>query len=77
MNIETMETIRRAVAEEAVEQKLMRIPQIQIPYVEFNVPEGIDMNVFKDAIAKRMTYNSNIRVYITKNGRRIRVEYRT
>lgn len=79
MNIDYVHTLRDMVSGQAVDMKWRTIPQLQIPFVEYVVPSGVDAEKALADMQWRLAGNPNFKAKLVVKGSqiRVRVEYRT
>ena len=79
MNIDRVNELQYAVAQQAVDLKWYRIPQLQVPLVEYVVPSGEDAENALADLRRRIADNPNFQAKLVVKGAqiRVRVEYRT
>lgn len=79
MNLDYVHTLRDMVSGQAVDMKWRTIPQLQIPFVEYVVPSGEDVEKVLADIQWRLAGNPNFKAKLVVKGvqKRVRVEYRT
>ena len=79
MNIDRVNELQNAVAQQAADLKWYRIPQLQIPLVEYVVPSGEDAENALADFRRRISANPNFQTKLVVKGAqiRVRVEYRT
>ena len=79
MNLDFVETLRKLVAEEAVDLEMRNIPQLQVPAVEFVVPFSMEAGIVLGDMVRRLAPFPSVTARIVKKGvqSRIRIECRT
>ena len=79
MNIDRVNELQNAVAQQAADLKWYRIPQLQVPLVEYVVPSGEDAENALADFRRRIVANPNFQTKLVVKGAqiRVRVEYRT
>lgn len=79
MNIDRVNELQYAVARLAADRKWRRIPQLQIPIVEYVVPTGEDAESTLADFSRLIATNPNYQMKLVVKGAqiRVRVEYRT
>jgi hypothetical protein len=74
MSLDFLETVRRIIAEVAVDRKMCNIPQLQIPTVEFVVPRGTDPDSLLEEMRKRLSIMPSAGVRLMKKGTQYRIK---
>ena len=79
MNIDRVNELQNAVAQQAADRKWYRIPQLQVPLVEYVVPSGEDAENALADFRRRIVANPDFQTKLVVKGAqiRVRVEYRT
>lgn len=80
MNLDYVHTLRDMVSQQAVDMKWRRVPHLQIPFVEYNVPSGESAERVLADTQRRLVMNPNTEARLVTRGTqqvRVRVEYRT
>lgn len=79
MSIDRVNELQNAVAQQAADLKWRRIPQLQVPLVEYAVPSGEDAENALADFRRRIVANPNFQARLVIKGAqiRVRVEYRT